>query len=175
MTRAIAIILLLTATAEAGPLRRAKPVHAPITGKVVRTLDGDTIDVLPDGSKQPVRIRLRGIDAPEHKQPFGEKSKDRLAELVQGKQVTVKVETVERWGRYVGDVTQGKANINRQMTHDGLAWWYRAYAPNDADLGAAEAEAKAAKRGLWADKSPIAPWDWRRLSKEQRDKVRAAK
>lgn len=174
MKYAILITLCLCTATYAGPLRRAK-VYAPIVGKVVACVDGDTLDVLPDGEKQPVRIRLRGIDAPEKQQPFGEKSKDHLAELVQGKRVTIRVETVERWGRFVGDVEQGKTNINRKMTSDGLAWWYRAYAPKDAELQAAEAEAKAAKRGLWVDKSPIAPWDWRKLSKEQRDKVRAGK
>jgi hypothetical protein len=42
-----------------------------------------------------------------------------------------------------------------------MAWWYKKYAPGDATLARLEAEARAAKRGLWAQASPIAPWDWR--------------
>jgi len=48
----------------------------------------------------------------------------------------------------------------------GLAWWYRHYAPNDAELEALEAEARAGKRGLWVDTDtaapPVQPWAWRK-------------
>ncbi|MBP2845826.1 hypothetical protein J8655_10080, partial [Dickeya oryzae] len=40
-----------------------------ITGKVIRVIDGDTLDILQVIT--PVRIRLQNIDAPEKKQPFG--------------------------------------------------------------------------------------------------------
>lgn len=40
-------------------------VLADIEGKVVRILDGDTLDVLQEGNKIS-RIRLEGIDAPEN-------------------------------------------------------------------------------------------------------------
>jgi endonuclease YncB( thermonuclease family) len=43
------------------------------SGKVIRVIDGDTISVLKD--KEPVRIRLYGIDCPEKKQAFGKKAK----------------------------------------------------------------------------------------------------
>ena len=33
----------------------------------------------------------------------------------------------------------------------GFAWWFRKYAPKDTELEALESEARAAKRGLWAD------------------------
>lgn len=49
----------------------------------------------------------------------------------------------------------------------GLAWWYRKYSkeqPAD-DLPKyekAELGAQSRQQGLWGDKSPIAPWDWRK-------------
>ena len=46
---------------------------ATLTGKVVRVLDGDTIEVLVD--KEPIRIRLADIDCPEKNQPFGQAAK----------------------------------------------------------------------------------------------------
>jgi micrococcal nuclease len=43
-----------------------------------------------------------------------------------------------------------------------MAWWYRPYAPNDTTLANLEAEARTAKRGLWADAQPVPPWQWRK-------------
>ncbi|WP_422927028.1 thermonuclease family protein [Singulisphaera sp. PoT] len=44
----------------------------------------------------------------------------------------------------------------------GWAWWYDAYAKFDGELKRLEDEARAARRGLWADKAPTPPWDWRK-------------
>ena len=55
-----------------------------ITGKVVSVADGDTITVL-DADKTQHKIRLNGIDAPEKAQPFGQRSKQSLSDLVFGK------------------------------------------------------------------------------------------
>ena len=46
-----------------------------LDGKVIKVADGDTITILTD-SKEQVKIRLFGIDAPERKQAFGQKLKD---------------------------------------------------------------------------------------------------
>ena len=53
-------------------------------------------------------------------------------------------------------------NLNRELVNAGLAWWYRQYARNDRELERMEAEARKAKRGLWADLNPVPPWEWRR-------------
>ena len=44
----------------------------------------------------------------------------------------------------------------------GWLWW--ALTKNKR-LGQAEAEATAARRGLWQDKQPTPPWDWRKAVK----------
>ena len=54
---------------------------ATITGKVVSLADGDTITVL-DADKTQHKVRRSGIDAPEKKQPFGQRSKESLTDLV---------------------------------------------------------------------------------------------
>jgi len=54
----------------------------------------------------------------------------------------------------------GDVNINAEQVRRGMAWVYRQYA-HDLSLYAIEAEAKAARRGLWADPAPIPPWEWR--------------
>src|SRR4051794_25042538 len=47
------------------------------------------------------------------------------------------------------------------MVRAGMGWWHRKYAPADRELAGLEAEAKAARRGLWAQEIPTPPWEWR--------------
>ena len=54
-----------------------------LTGRVVAVADGDTVTVL-DEHRTQHRIRLQGIDAPEKAQPFGERSRQHLAQRVFG-------------------------------------------------------------------------------------------
>jgi len=130
-------------------------------GSVVRILDGDTIEVMIEG--KPARIRLHGIDCPEKNQAFGQKAKKVTAELAGGKTVKIITRDKDRYGRIVGEVIlpDGRS-LNSELVKAGLAWWYRQYAKNDAELERLEKEAKEAKRGLWADKEPMAPWSWRK-------------
>ncbi|MBV8616540.1 MAG: thermonuclease family protein, partial [Acetobacteraceae bacterium] len=53
-------------------------------------------------------------------------------------------------------------SMNREMVRQGLAWWFRRYAPRDAELARLEAEAKTAWIGLWSQPKPVPPWEWRR-------------
>ena len=131
------------------------------TGKVVGVSGGDTISVMRQG--RPVKVRLHGIDCPEKGQPFGRRAKQITFDVAFGRQVTVQVKTTDRYGRIVGEVILPDGlSLNKDLVHAGLAWWYRKYAPNDRTLKALEAGARADKRGLWADKNPIPPWEWRR-------------
>ena len=47
----------------------------------------------------------------------------------------------------------------------GYAWWFRKYS-KDETLGRLEAEARQAKRGLWADAKPMPPWEWREAKRQ---------
>ena len=127
-----------------------------LRGKVVSIADGDTITVL-DANKKQHKVRLTGIDAPEKKQAFGAKSKDRMGELVAGKDVVVEWKENDNYGRTLGKVRQGALDINLQMIKDGMAWHYKKFSKS-AELSMAEAEAKAGKKGLWGDTNPVPPW-----------------
>jgi micrococcal nuclease len=59
--------------------------------------------------------------------------------------------------------------VNRQMVAEGLAWHYTRYS-DDATLADAEGEARAAARGLWRDREPVPPWEWRATEKARRRK-----
>lgn len=143
----------------------AAPAQAEIlTGKVVRILDGDTIEVLQ--GKTTHRVRFAGIDAPESNQPFGTKAKRALSAVVGGESVRVDWHKRDRYDRLVGKVTLDGADVNLSLVENGLAWWYREYSGEQSARDrhlyeAAERRARQARRGLWADPDPVAPWDWR--------------
>jgi micrococcal nuclease len=129
--------------------------------RVVGITDGDTLTVL-KADKTQVKIRLAGIDAPESGQDFGSRAKQAASEMAFGKEVTIRPTDTDRYGRTVAEVIlpDGKS-LNHELVGQGMAWWFRQYAPRDKELQRLETEAKAAKRGLWAQANPVAPWDWR--------------
>jgi endonuclease YncB( thermonuclease family) len=126
--------------------------------KVVGVSDGDTLTVLMSGRQ--VKIRLAEIDAPEKRQPFGQRAKQSLSDLVYGKQVMVKQEAKDRYGRVVGRVYAGGLDVNAEQIRRGMAWVYLQY-NRDKSLLALEQEAKSAKRGLWSEPNAIPPWEYR--------------
>ena len=110
------------------------------------------------------RVRLWGIDAPESKQPWGSRAKQFTDDLVFGKVVIVHVRDIDRYKRTVAEIILPDArNLNQELVRAGMAWWYRQFAKRDTVLPALEQEAREAKRGLWADPSPVLPWEWRKV------------
>lgn len=134
-----------------------------VKGKVVKVYDGDTITLL-DTSNNQLKIRFSGIDAPERKQAFGEKSRDYLASMIAGKTVEVKVKEKDKYGRYIGTVYSNNKDINLEMLKGGYAWHYSHY-DNQRSYQNAMNDAKARKLGLWRDKNATAPWNFRRNEK----------
>lgn len=131
-----------------------------IHGRVVGISDGDTL-TLHDAGNQQHKIRLAEIDAPESKQAFGQVSKKSLSDMCFGKDATATVINRDRYGRSVARMDCGGVDANLEQVKRGLAWAYVRYA-RDPRILAGEKEARAAGRGLWVDKDPVAPWEWRR-------------
>lgn len=136
-----------------------------ITGRVVGVADGDTITVL-DSNKVQHKIRLAGIDAPEKKQAFGNRSKESLSAMAFDKTVTVETDKRDKYGRQIGKVLVNGQDVNLVQVERGMAWFYRKYqreqSSNDQRLyEAAEDAARADKRGLWRDAEPVPPWEFR--------------
>lgn len=143
-----------------------------LTGRVVSVADGDTVTVL-DSENAQHRIRLSGIDAPESHQAFGTRSKQRLSEIVFGKDVTVLYAKTDQYGRLVGKIIIDGQDANLAQVKAGMAWHYKEYqreqTPEDRELYArAEEEARAQHRGLWQDANPIEPSQFRREQREER-------
>jgi endonuclease YncB( thermonuclease family) len=141
---------------SAAPAGRSANTHL---WRVVGVHDGDTITCL-DESNQQQKVRLAEIDAPEIGQEYGRASREALAEMVFGKPVEVVEEGKDRYGRWVGHVSAGGIDVNRQMVTTGNAWQYVDYS-RDPTLAAAQAQAQAQRLGLWAQPNPTPPWDFR--------------
>ena len=135
---------------------------ADVTGVVTRVSDGDTIWVT-DASRLRHKVRLLDIDAPESAQPFGAESTAYLKSLVGGRTVRVAGDGHDMYGRVLGVVWLDGEDVNLKMVREGMAWVYRHSA--NAQYAAAQKEARAARRGLWAAPSPTDPFDWRKKQK----------
>ncbi|MGL5427657.1 MAG: thermonuclease family protein [Cetobacterium sp.] len=133
------------------------------SAKVIKVADGDTITVLKDGEK--VRVRFYGVDAPEKKQEYGLKSLDVLKSMIDGEIVEINVKDKDQYGRVVGEVFYKGKNLNLHMIETGNAWWYKQYSKKETAYGIAEMNAKKQGLGLWKDKAPTAPWEFRRNNK----------
>jgi micrococcal nuclease len=108
--------------------------------KVVRVVDGDTIDCIVDlgfgimngNEGSPVRFRLAGINAPETRlgkntdeaeKQRGLQAKAWLASLIEGHWVEIHTEKDDKgkFGRYLAYVIFADTNLNEAMVEEGLA------------------------------------------------------
>jgi micrococcal nuclease len=168
-------------------LSLACPAQAQVLeGMVTGIADGDTLYVL-DAGHNSHKIRLLGIDAPEHEQAFGERSKQSLARMAYRQSVKIDWQEYDIYGRILGRVMTATADcqqlgcpknfdVNLAQVRLGFAWWNKKFAdsqfPGDArSYEAAERQARAERAGLWADPHPVPPWRWRYANRIEKDKV----
>lgn len=87
-------------------------------------------------------------------------------DLAFGQTVAVKIHDTDRYGRTVAEIIlpDGR-NLNHELVRAGFAWWYQQYARNENALAALQQQARAARKGVWADPHAVAPWEWRRTSR----------
>lgn len=158
--------LLLSLHIVSQVVRAPKQKTEYLNGVVSRIVDGDTIDIVqPEG--RPLRVRLACIDAPEKGQkPYGLAAAKALGDMVFSKSVRVESVSRDRYGRAIGKVfLPGQEFVNLNLVASGNAVVYRAYlkpCPEyEQDLLNTESKAKSFRVGIWEQKNPIMPWDWR--------------
>ena len=148
--RAIALVLALIAT----------PALADVAG-TASVIDGDTIEV------HGQRIRLHGIDAPESRQlcrldgkPWqcGKDAANALADKIARRPMTCEDLGRDRYNRIIARCIVAGEDLGEWMVQQGLALAYRRYSLDYVDE---EADAQAARRGIWASEF-VKPWEWRR-------------
>ena len=145
-----------------------------LIGRVIAVSDGDTVTVV-DSSQVQHKVRLAGIDAPEKRQPYGQRAKQHLSDLVYGKNVAIVWDKRDRYGRIVGRVLAPQCDrVTCRYTIDagleqlkaGYAWHYKQYEkeqPVDERVrySATEQDARSRREGLWREPDAVPPWQFR--------------
>ncbi|UKB78547.1 thermonuclease family protein [Chryseobacterium sp. MEBOG07] len=136
------------------------------TGKVIKISDGDTITLLLKGNQQK-KIRLAEVDCPESGQAFGKNAKQFTSAQVFGKTVSFVETTTDRYGRSIAKVYYDNGKyLSKELIKAGLGWWYFSYS-KDASLGKLQENAQYRKAGLWQDANAVAPWEYRKMKRDE--------
>jgi micrococcal nuclease len=127
------------------------------TYRVARVVDGDTL-VLADPAE---RVRLIGANAPESVkpnwpvEPYGPEAAAFTREFLAGGQIRLEFDGSPRdkYGRILAYVYVGDRMLNEELIRAGLAraeMQYHYSAAMKSRFRRAEAQAKAARRGIWS-------------------------
>lgn len=120
-----------------------------LQGRIVWIEDGSSCVLRTPRGKE-IRIRLYGIQAPGQGEPYAKESKTCLISLVKNRKVRVKVKSKDSCGGVVGRIMAGRREANREMLRCGAAFLEQQCVAEAFDLYAAQSEARAACRGVWA-------------------------
>lgn len=132
------------------------------TGRLDRIADGDSFQLILSGSREKIQIRLYGIDAPERGQAHAQKAKNFTKTLLERKELEIDIIEEDDFGRWVANVYLPDGRLaNQEIVAAGYAWWFKRYAPHDTTLSRLEQDARNKRLGLWKDKKPIPPWEYR--------------
>ncbi len=158
-TTLLTILLALFTAVTHGNENGAPPsfsgtlLHAQPTADVVRVKTTA-------GAERPVR--LYGIACPVAGQVNATLAGSLIASYKQREAVDVEVLTEDRDGLPVAWVRLKEGpSLNEILVRDGFAWWDEPNAPDARHLSNLMVEALQAKRGLWKNAAPLAPWDYR--------------
>lgn len=149
-----ASLLLFPALASASGLQ----------AKVTEIVDGDTM--LVQNINRQLKVKLRGVDAPEKDQPFGDVARQHLSDLVLGKIVRVDFSALGTEKDLIAKVYLDQMDVGQQVIRDGAAWFDK---EDGMELSAldrsmyvqSEEAARTERRGIWQDSQPTPPHEWR--------------
>ncbi len=132
-----------------------------LSGIVTRVSDGDTLWLRPapndhERRPRPVKLRLLGLDAPERCQPWGGEATAALKARVLKREVTIERRATDDYGRGLVVLRLQGEDVGAWLVAQGHAWsdGWRSHA---GAYAAQERQARAAKRGLFADPRALEP------------------
>jgi endonuclease YncB( thermonuclease family) len=145
------VVLMMTLSTAAAEL---------FSAKVIAVLDGDTVLIIRPNHR-PEKVRLLNIDAPEKAQAFGVQSGQSLRGMVLNRQVKIESSAQDHYGRLLGEIAVDGRDVNEEQVKRGMAWEYTGYSKSHRYV-ILQNEAQQARRGLWQQTAPQAPWQWRK-------------
>lgn len=148
MRRAVPCIIALLAGLILGAAARGTYTYR---ARCLAPIDGDTTRAYPASAVRP--LRLRAVEAPERGDPGGDDATEALRDLTEGREVDVLDGKPDAYGRPVVHLhlDDGRC-VNVELIRRGMARGSKRYRDriHPLDFDRAEAEAREAKRGLWA-------------------------
>jgi endonuclease YncB( thermonuclease family) len=133
------------------------------TAWVSWVMDGDTLLLVPQGQKEPVKVRVDGIDAPESCQPGGEAAREVMIRLAMRKTVQLRAFGHDHYGRQVAQVSIDGMDLGAEMVRTGMAWAYR-YRAGAGPYAKLQKLAQEDKRGLFgASETAMTPAVFRKF------------
>lgn len=166
MKRPFALLLGIAIIVLAAAAVMLHSAHDGDTLAVLSVHDGDSLR-LRRADGQGMAVRLYGVDCPELGQPYGEAARDLTRRLV-ARSVTVLPTGGKSWRREVAVVLlHDGRSLQSALVEAGMAWVDDRFcrSPECGGWRQAQATARAARRGLWADADPMPPWQWRKAKK----------
>jgi micrococcal nuclease len=137
-------------------------VHALVVqGIVTHVVDGDSLWVRPAPGAAALEVRLQGIDAPEICQHFGTQARDALAALVLHRRVTLTTRSRDRYQRTLARISVGSQDVGAWMVARGYAW-SNGWRDSGGPYAQQQAQARAARLGLWGSGRGMAPREFRK-------------
>ena len=115
-------------------------------GRATKVVDGDTLAVKTVEGRR-IRVRVAEIDTPEKGEPFSNRARDALNEMVWDQDLAIRLYDIDSYGRMVGHVFVGDTDVGRALVRDGLAAVFCRYA-TDESLKVLEQQARDAKLGI---------------------------
>jgi endonuclease YncB( thermonuclease family) len=171
-----ALLACLAAGLLTAPFSAAKPpAPSVVEGVSIDVQDGDSF-LLRDDLGNRIRVRLSGIDAPEKSQPYADRSRQHLRDLMRDARIRLEPVKLDVFGRTVARVwvlaEDGKSGRDAGLAQieAGMAWHFKRYRSDQQDQDAmryakAQRQAQADGLGLWRDPSPEPPWEFRTRTK----------
>ncbi len=148
-----------------------------IPGTVLFWIDGDTCELLANSGEK-IRVRLWLVDAPEKSQPMGQDATRYVKyhpDVGEKKRVVLDKITTDRYKRTIGQLRgeKEKEYCTADLLSSGYFWFYvpaMKNRPREAEvLKSIFDTTKAAKKGIFKYESSVPPWEWRRMSKVERE------
>jgi endonuclease YncB( thermonuclease family) len=135
-----------------------------LRGRVVEIADGDTLTLLVERQRYPIRIA--SIDAPDRFQAWGDRSRTNLSRLALNQLAIANCAEQGQAADRVCTVVVNTRDLGLEQIQDGMAWYRSPLTAQSGDAQSAYAHAelmaKLRRLGLWSEINPVPPWMFRR-------------